>query len=619
MSTQIPQEWKPGFPVINSGFLRISASQVGADENRACNDFISLKSRPAAKIGEGYMQLRYSPFETFPLGIVREALLSTINNEKVIHEFEDIDEIAENAILKAIKNARGKVEQSHKLWAIDALTGYLNSWEKARKEDLANNIDFTDLEIIQAFDENEDSNIEWFAWGIYLTSRDEKIREFRALKFSKAGLTPINPVRLGVIARILADGVPHSDPSWSSPRDPIYKVLKPAEKIRIREIACLDSSQAVVLDASVTEAREMFTKQSLPIVIERIKGGTQKPGPSCRGCRANTMCSALPIRPGLLGITAFAPWPKAYSPSKFHTYRRCPRQYFLQDELGLKTNQESQNSAQQRGLLVHAWLEQAHKRAKQCSIEDLPTTSTLGEVATALGWSQDEANIALPFLSQHQLTCPITNTSKVATEIAIEALDTDADISVSTRPDLIYKSGDDLVWREMKTVSNIKDLENNIYFNIYPQLPLAIRLMVENAIPKNIIESLGEFKYKKVELELISPEECKTITWDCDDQNVQLSAWSHLAEQVDNWASDTLFAPSANPPCNWCKVSKWCEFANAELVKADIGGLQVDLKTGEIIDNASIPLISNDDRVAKALGLAASLAEVSETDEEIPF
>ena len=30
MTTQIPQEWKAGFPVTNAGFLRISASQVGA-------------------------------------------------------------------------------------------------------------------------------------------------------------------------------------------------------------------------------------------------------------------------------------------------------------------------------------------------------------------------------------------------------------------------------------------------------------------------------------------------------------------------------------------------------------------------------------------------------------
>ena len=113
-------------------------------------------------------------------------------------------------------------------------------------------------------------------------------------------------------------------------------------------------------------------------------------------------------------------------------------------------------------------------------------------MATEIGWNQDEANVALPFLSQHQLTCPINKSSKVATEIAVEALDSDADISISTRPDLIYKNGDDLVWREMKTVSSIKDLENDIYFNIYPQLPLAIRLMVENAIPKNVMEKLGE-------------------------------------------------------------------------------------------------------------------------------
>ena len=85
MSIQVPQEWHPGFPVTNAGFLRISASQVGAEENRACSDFISLKSRPAAKIGEGYIQLRYPSFESFPLGIVRDALLSTINNDKVVH------------------------------------------------------------------------------------------------------------------------------------------------------------------------------------------------------------------------------------------------------------------------------------------------------------------------------------------------------------------------------------------------------------------------------------------------------------------------------------------------------------------------------------------------------
>ena len=618
MTTQIPQDWFPGFPVTTAGFLRISASQVGAENNRACHDFISLKSRPAAKIGEGYLQLRYPPFESFPLGIVRDALLSSISNEKVIHEFEDKDEIAESAITEAISKSRGQVEKSHKLWAIDALVGYLTAWEKARVEDMAHNVDFTDLEVIQAFDDSEDSHTEWFAWGIYLTSHDGKVREFRALKFSRAGLTTLNPVRAGVIARILADGVPHSEPSWSSPRDPIYKVLAPAQDVRIREIGCLDASQAIVLTTSVEDARQMFTK-SLPTIIERVKGGTQKSGPNCRSCRANTMCETLPNRPGLLGITAFAPWPKAYSPSKFHTYRRCPRQYFLQDELGLRTKPETQNSAQQRGLLVHAWLEQAHKRSKACEKTELPTPTTLGVIATELSWNQDEATVALPFLAQHQLTCPINSDSQVATEIAVEALDTDADISVSTRPDLIYKNGEDLVWREMKTVSSIKDLENDIYFNIYPQLPLAIRLMVENALPKEVLAKLGQYRNKRVELELISSDECKIITWDCDDEKVKLAAWSQLAEQVDTWASDTLFAPSANPPCNWCKVSQWCEFANAEQVKADIGGLQVDLKTGEIIENSSIPLLSNDDRVAKALGLSASLAEVSENDEDIPF
>jgi len=90
-------------------------------------------------------------------------------------------------------------------------------------------------------------------------------------------------VRAGVIARILAEGVPHSEPSWSSPRDPIYKILKPAEKVRIRELGCLDASQAIVLEDTIAGAKKLFEEKTLPIVLQRVQGGTQKPGPSCRG------------------------------------------------------------------------------------------------------------------------------------------------------------------------------------------------------------------------------------------------------------------------------------------------------------------------------------------------
>ena len=34
MNNQISTQWNPGFPVTNTGFLRISASQVGVDEKK---------------------------------------------------------------------------------------------------------------------------------------------------------------------------------------------------------------------------------------------------------------------------------------------------------------------------------------------------------------------------------------------------------------------------------------------------------------------------------------------------------------------------------------------------------------------------------------------------------
>jgi hypothetical protein len=619
MTYSISNSWKPGFEFSTAGFLRLSATQVGADDDRACLDFISLKSRPAAKIGAGYIALRYPPFEAFPLGIVKDSLISTINQEKVIHEFEDIETLAEVAIDKAIFDNRSKVEKSHRSWAIDALIGFLKAWEQARVEDLKNNIDFTDFELIQAFDITDEVHTEWFAWGIYLTNEDNSIREFRSLKFYNAGIKPVNPIRLGIIARILADGVSHSESNWNISREPINRKTNNVKQIRIREIGCLDNSQQVILDIPVSEARILFETKSLPIAEIRVQGGSQKPGAGCRGCKANTLCSTLPLRPGLLGITAFSPWPKAYSPSKFHTFRRCPRQYFLQDELGLRTKVDAQSSAQQRGILVHTWLEQAHQRNKKCVSSDLVVHDEDGSISKSLGWTAQDFSLAQDFLSQHIIECPIDESTKVVTEVAIEALDTDADITVSTRPDVIYVKNRQLFWRETKTVANVKDLENDMYFNIYPQIPLAIRLLVEDCVPPLVKELLGSFDSIFVELELISPSESKVIVWDCLDEKTKLNAWSQLGEQVDTWASETLFPPSSNPPCNWCRVSKWCEFANSDQVRADIGGIQIDLKTGEIIESASVETKDHQATIAQALGLAASLTEISETDDEIPF
>ncbi len=619
MKTFIPLEWKPNYPATVGGFLRISASQVGANPHRICEDFIAIKSRPSTKIGEQYIPPRYTPFESFPLGIVKDALSHLVNNDKVVHEFEDLEEIAENAIRNIISSKKNHVEVSTIKWANDALIGLLKAWQQCREVDIANGVDLSEIINIQAFDIDGSNHTEWFAWGIYLSNSDRSIREFRMLKISGAGLTEITPIRVGVICKILVEGVSYAESSWGNSWDPIENILPSPSRVRIRELSALDAGHALLFDFSIAEAQKKFDPVIFSQVNELISGGKQKPGPNCRGCKANTFCPALAKRPGLLGITAYSPWPKSYSPSKFHTFRRCPRQYFLQEELGLKTKREVNSSAQQRGILVHAWLETAHLRIQKCSETDLPSAEEIGLIANQLGWSAADALVAMPYLQQHIKNCPIDDQSQVVTEAAIEALDSDADITVSTRPDLLYTKNNELYWREVKTVANIQDLEKDIYFDVYPQIPLAIRLLVEDCIPTQVSEKLGKYNNKYVELELISPEKTQTIIWDCNQESTREKAWSQLAEQVDNWASETLFPPSPNPPCSWCKVSQWCEFANAEQVNVEIGELKIDLRTGEIIQAPGTTFDSNSKSVAKALGLAASLGESDSNEEEIPF
>ena len=287
--------------------------------------------------------------------------------------------------------------------------------------------------------------------------------------------------------------------------------------------------------------------------------------------------------------------------------------------MGLRTLSESTSQSQQRGLLVHQWLEYAHNRNQKCQESDLFIEDNLGELSKKLSWTNQDLEITREYLIQHIKNCSIDSNTKVVTEVEVIALDPDSDITIGTRPDILYVKDDTLFWRELKTTNNIKDIENDLFFDVYPQLPLAVKLAANNCIPKQHLEKLGSFTNIVVELELISPDRHKVISWDCDNSKVQNKAWSILAEQVDHWASDTLFAPSSNPPCNWCKVKDFCEFSNQAQVTADIDGLQIDLKTGEIIELKPAQNLKDDERVIKALGLSASIMENIQEDDEIPF
>ena len=76
-------------------FLNFNFSSAQVSTKR---DFISLKSRPSAKITDGYVPVRYPEFEAFPLGIVRDALILGINQGLLTKENYDQEELTKKLL-----------------------------------------------------------------------------------------------------------------------------------------------------------------------------------------------------------------------------------------------------------------------------------------------------------------------------------------------------------------------------------------------------------------------------------------------------------------------------------------------------------------------------------------
>jgi hypothetical protein len=157
--------------------------------------------------------------------------------------------------------------------------------------------------------------------------------------------------------------------------------------------------------------------------------------------------------------------------------------------------------------------------------------------------------------------------------------DTDADVLVVTRPDLLLATPAGPVWRETKTLAVMPTLDD---------------------------------------LELLTATGARLVRYDASDEATVLAARRALAEATYSWHQDDEFPTRPGTACAFCEVAQWCPDANADPVGAtvELDGLTFDTATGELVGapaEASTP---------RAVGLAASVlgapAEPGD-DEDIPF
>lgn len=546
---EIPPWSPPWRVVVRDRMIRVSAAHVRGETDWECPTQIAVKARPTLQVDrDPSVRVTYPPFHSFALGLARDAAYAVLS----------ADRDPDVALDQVCASATGEVAEAARSAARQALQGYLIA--VARLRDSGELPEVTVVREFFAVDE-VDVRVEWAAWGILHVSRDGSQREFHVLTWEQAGSRRRDPAYLAVYARVAADAVMRQDGAiWRERWPAAVAQPGPAERVVVREIGMLDASDALLLDLDAARARDAFHGQ----VSERIHvlgGGAVNPGGRCAGCSVRYECPGPARLPGVLGVAGPALWTRALSPGDLTTARTCTWQVHLERELSLPRARRETTDAMLRGAHLHSWLEHAHGRLVACSAADLPLPGEgVGDIGGLLGW--DEATYAAlrPYLLQHIAGCPLERADVIAAypEQSLTVWDTDVDVVMSTRADLVLETAQGYLVRETKSVGAYFDMPQTSaeVFERYPQVAVTLCMLADGLDPVSG-HTVADPRPARVEVEILRADGRDVLGFDTSDAEAVLSARAAIAESVDT----ILYSPAEPTPgrhCAWCPVSRWC-------------------------------------------------------------
>jgi hypothetical protein len=196
-----------------------------------------------------------------------------------------------------------------------------------------------------------------------------------------------------------------------------------------------------------------------------------------------------------------------------------------------------------------------------CTAEDLPEIG-IGEIAQGLGWDDATAHALRSYLLPHLDQCPLVGGEAIAVfpEWTLTAWDTDADVVLTTRTDLVVDQGDVVLVRETKTADarRLPHGEADL-LDYFPQVALAVCLIADGLDPVSGL--VGPPRPAVVELELLTQDHGAVVRYSTTDPEMVYRARMVAAELIDPLLAQP---PTANPgpQCRWCPVSRWCEAAS---------------------------------------------------------
>lgn len=627
--------WSPSWP-LNGSLLhvRITASLLGKAGSRACPEFMAGKTHPQVWPRlDRYVPRRYQRFATFPLGLVITALREVEAGRVDVAADQPWHQVALRAVAaaEATGKVRGDVHPAARRWALHAVETYLETSEALASEHAAGGGSPLRLDPVRAVAAAKDGDVrEVTVWGLGYASEDGQVREFRLLR-----LTSVTTARsrmaqeVVTVAMVTGNGQRILDAAgkWSEP----FEVAAPdpaPTAVRVVDVGLGDGSTSLLWEGTPADAQQRFAGLARPLVPAVTDGGTTVPQRSCAQCKVRPVCDGLPVRPGLLGLPNHGTHPRVLAPSKLWTYRVCPAKYLLTTDVRLPAGPREQTPAMLRGIRVHRWLEQAHARAFACGEDDLPPQdAALSEealqLAAAAELTVDELRELAPWLRHHLPLCPFATLLDVrasAPERDVVLDDTDADVLVVTRPDLLLATPDGPVWRETKTLGLMPTLDDLDLLPAYPQAAVGVCVLADRAVVEPGIVAAAGAGAGVVELELLTASTGRLVRYDATDEVTVLAARRSLAEATYSWQQDEDFPTRPGTACTLCEVAQWCPDANADPVGATVhlDGLTFDPRTGELIGDDAQATSG-----ARGLGLAASIlgapSDPDADEDEPPF
>jgi hypothetical protein len=161
---------------------------------------------------------------------------------------------------------------------------------------------------------------------------------------------------------------------------------------------------------------------------------------------------------------------------------------------------------------------------------------------------------AYPYLRHHVTSCPLATdgVEYVASETALHGFDHDAEVIAVTKPDLVFRVGDRLVAREVKTTGTQPAGGADDVYADNLQVPFLLSMLATG-----VAEAHG-CTTATVEVEVLTPDSGEVYAWDLEEPGLADAVRTDVAAAARDWHVDAEWHTRPGAHCAWCPVRQWC-------------------------------------------------------------